>query len=167
MDETAPSIEERLQALEDRLAIYQTVCGYGYAMDGCNAEVVGSFYAQDGVYTIGDSGEFRGRNEIAAIAASDGHRAGVQSGSGHISTLPYIVIAGDRATATCHTMLVQKGEQDFLVARLSASRIELTKGPDRQWRIDRRENHLLDGSEAGPDLLARLSDQPDGPDALR
>ena len=33
------SVEERLQRLEDQIAIYQTVCGYGYAVDGLNVEV--------------------------------------------------------------------------------------------------------------------------------
>ncbi len=35
------SVEERLQRLEDQIAIYQTVCGYGYAVDGCNSAALG------------------------------------------------------------------------------------------------------------------------------
>ena len=29
------TIEQRLQELEDREAIRQAICGYGYAVDGC------------------------------------------------------------------------------------------------------------------------------------
>jgi hypothetical protein len=36
------SVEERLRSVEDRLTIYQVVCGNGYAVDGLNAEAVGS-----------------------------------------------------------------------------------------------------------------------------
>jgi hypothetical protein len=54
-DETN-SIERRLRALEDQIAIYQVVCGYGYAIDGCDASMVGSLYAEDGVYAVGDRG---------------------------------------------------------------------------------------------------------------
>ena len=48
------SVEERLQRLEDQIAIYQTVCGYGYAVDGLNADALGEIYAEDGVYAVGD-----------------------------------------------------------------------------------------------------------------
>ena len=48
------TVEERLQALEDQQAIYQVVCGYGYSVDGCNAESVGDRYVEDGVYAVGD-----------------------------------------------------------------------------------------------------------------
>ena len=41
-EKTRPSVEARLQALEDRLAIFQVICGYGYAVDGLNAEAVGA-----------------------------------------------------------------------------------------------------------------------------
>lgn len=157
MGDPASSIEQRLQALEDRLEIYQLVCGYGYAVDGCNAAAVASLYSENGVYAVSDSGEFHGRDRIAAIAASSGHRAFVESGCGHISTLPYVVIDGDRAAATCHTMLVvRKGDDGFFVARLSASRIELSREAGGRWRIDRRENFLLDGDTSGPEALSRL-----------
>jgi hypothetical protein len=63
------TIESRLQALEDPIAIYQLVCGYGYAVDGCNAEAVGSLYAEDGVYAVGDVGVMSGRERIAAITS--------------------------------------------------------------------------------------------------
>ena len=53
----ALTLEQRLQELEDREAIRQVVCGYGYAVDGCNADAVGSFYVEDGVYSVGDIGE--------------------------------------------------------------------------------------------------------------
>ena len=38
------SVEARLQRLEDQLAIYQLVCGYGYAVDGCNVDALGRIY---------------------------------------------------------------------------------------------------------------------------
>src|SRR3954462_15534402 len=100
------SIARRLQALEAKIAIYQVVCGYGYAIDGCNAEVVGSLYAEDGVYAV-DSTTRAGRSRVAGIAAEAGHLTLVKGGCGHVSTLPYVVIDGDRASATCHTMVVR------------------------------------------------------------
>lgn len=154
------SIERRLQALEDQQAIYQLVCGYGYAVDGCNAEAVGSFYAPDGVYAVADMSPFEGRERIAAITADTGHLGLVAGGCAHMSTLPFVVIDGDRAVATCHTMVMLNGENGFYPFRLSASRLEFSRKPDGGWQIDRRQNYLLDGNPAGPAMLARLKEGP-------
>jgi len=155
------SFEERLQALEDRQAIYQAICGYGYAVDGCNAVAVGSFYTEGGVYAVGDVGAFEGRDAVMAITERPTHRGLVAAGCAHMSTLPYVVIDGDRAVATCHTMVNMHGENGFFIGRLSASRIELAREVDGGWRIVHRQNYMLDGDPAGPALLARLNDTGD------
>jgi hypothetical protein len=154
------AVERRLRALEDQIAIYQIVCGYGYAVDGLNAEAVGSLYAPDGVYAVGDVGAMTGREAIAAITGWPQHRELVGGGCAHVSTLPHVVIDGDRASATCYTMVVRNGEQGFHVHRLSASRLELSRKPEGGWQIDHRQNYLLDGDPKGPELLARLKEGP-------
>lgn len=154
------AIEQRLRALEDRLAIYQAICGYGYAVDGCNAEAVADLHTEDGIYEVGDVGGFHGREAIAAITRLPQHLDLVQNGCAHWSSLPFVVIEGDRAVATCHTMVPVRSENGFVIARLSASRIELTRDHDGVWRIARRANVLLDGDPSGPALLARLHEGP-------
>ena len=151
------SVEQRLRALEDRFEIYQVVCGYAPAVDGLNGEAVAAVFAPDGVYAVGDIGRKQGK-AIAATTTIPAHVAMVGQGCGHITTMPYIVIDGDRAVATCHTMLVVNSDQGFAVARLSASRSELSRKPGGGWQTDLRQNWLLDGNPAGPALLARLSE---------
>lgn len=153
-------VNERLRRLEDHLAIYQVVCAYGYAVDGLNAEAVGDCYLASGVYAVGDVGRIEGRGPIAAITRSLGHLAYVEAGCAHMSSLPHVVIDGDRAVATCHTMVPMHGDAGFFIGRLSASRIELERQCDGVWRISLRENFLLDGNPAGPALLARLKQGP-------
>ena len=157
---TQQSVEQRLEALEDRLAIQQVVCGYGYAVDGLNAAAVGSFYVDDGVYAVGDIGRIEGRETIEAITRDPGHLAYVAAGCAHISTPPFIVINGDHAVATCHTMVNMHGENGFFIGRLSASRIELSRQPDGGWKIVFRQNWMLDGNPAGSQMLGRLNDGP-------
>jgi ketosteroid isomerase-like protein len=159
---TKKTLEERLLELEDREAIRQAICGYGYAVDGCNAEAVGSFYAEDGVYSVPDSNTWYGREAVAAITASDTHLSLVNAGCAHMTTPPYIVIEGDRAVATCHTMVPLRRDGEYIILRLSASRIELARQEDGGWRITHRLNHLQDGSPKGPGLLARLNEGPGG-----
>jgi len=154
------SLHERVQSLEDRLSIYQLVAGYGYAVDGCNASAVGSFYSENGSYAVGDVGTFEGREQIAGITKQSGHRNLVAVGCGHVSTVPYVVIDNDRATATCHTMLILHGKDGFYVDRLSASRLELSRKPDGGWQIELRQNYMLNGDPRGPALLAGLDEGP-------
>ena len=157
---TTKTIEQRLQELEDREAIRQTVAGYGYAMDGCNAPEVGSFYTEDGVYAVADIGAFEGRAAVEAITRRETHLALVHAGCAHMSTPHYSVIDGDRAVATCHTMVARHGDEGFFIGRLSASRIQLARQPDASWQIVHRQNYMLDGSAQGPAMLARLKEGP-------
>jgi ketosteroid isomerase-like protein len=159
----ARSIEQRLLELEDREAIRQIVCGYGYAVDGCNGPAVGSFYVDEGVYAVGDVGAYEGREAIEAITRDAGHLGLVAGGTAHMTTAPYIVIDGDRAVATCHTMVPTHEDGNFRVWRLSASRIELARQDDGGWKIVHRQNWMLDGNPAGPALLARLKEGPTQP----
>ena len=158
------TIEARLQELEDREAIRQVIAGYGYAVDGCNADAVAECYAEQGVYAVGDVGVFNGRDKVAAITVSPGHVALVAAGCAHLSSPPYIVLAGDRAIATCHTMVPSHSEGGFFIHRLSASRIELARQAGGEWKIVHRQNWMLDGNPEAPALLARLHE---GPEAAR
>ncbi len=158
---TEPTLEARLRLVEDQLAIYQLVCGYGYAIDGRNKETLGNLYAEDGVYAVGDAGTYAGRATIQSIADMQDHVDLVSDGCAHISTLPHVVIDGDRAVATCHTMVVSHDRVGFGVWRLSASRLQLSRGPGGSWRIDHRQNYMLDGNPEGPALLARATEGPE------
>ncbi|HEX7819247.1 MAG TPA: nuclear transport factor 2 family protein [Sphingobium sp.] len=157
---TTQSIEARLLALEDRQAIYQLICGYGYSVDGCNTASVGNCYVDDGVYAVGDLPGFIGREAIEAITRDPGHLGLVAAGCAHLSSLPFVVIEGDRAVATCHTMVPMHGEKGFFIGRLSASRIEAARQPDGSWKIVHRQNYMLNGNPEGPALLARLNEGP-------
>lgn len=160
MTQATQSIEDRLRALEDRQAIFQVICGYGYAVDGLNAAAVGSCYTDDGVYAVGDIGRIEGRETIEAITRDPGHLAYVGAGCAHMSTVPHVIIDGDRAVATCHTMVPMHGENGFFIGRLSASRIELARQTDGAWKIVYRQNYMLDGNPEASKLLGRLKEGP-------
>jgi ketosteroid isomerase-like protein len=154
------SLEERLQRLEDQIAIYQTVCGYGYAVDGCNADALGEIYAEDGVYAVADTGGFNGRAAVQAITKEPTHLELVGRGAAHVSTLPYVVIDGDKAVATCHTLVARNTDDGFSIWRLSASRIHLERRPEGGWHIKHRQNYLLKDDPRGSALLGRLMEGP-------
>jgi hypothetical protein len=154
------AIEKRLQALEDQIAIYQIVCGYGYAVDGLNTAEVGALYAEDGVYAVADISDNVGREAIANITKWPQHVELVGNGCSHMSSLPHVVIDGDRASATCYTLLIRHAEEGWGLFRCSASRLELSRKPGGGWEINHRQNYLLDGDPRGPAMLARLKEPP-------
>lgn len=158
---TGRTVEERLQAIEDQLEISRLIAGYGYAVDGLNTESVRDCYTEDGVYAITGFGTYEGRESITDITKNDLHLGLVNSGCAHASTFPYIVIDGNKAVATCHTMVLTHNEGNFTVWRLSASRINLSRQSDSGWKITHRETSLLDGKSGGAELLARLKEGPD------
>lgn len=155
------ALEARLTRLEDQIAIYQVINGYGYAVDGLNAEAVGSCYTDDGIYAVGDIGEMKGRETIEAITRDPGHLGFVAAGCAHMSSVPHVVIDGDRAIATCHTMVAMHGDDGYFIGRLSASRLQLTRQDDGTWKIVYRQNYLLDGNPAASALLGRLKEGPE------
>jgi len=150
------AIEERLQRLEDHEAIRQVLAGYGYSVDGLNYDSVADFYAEDGRYLVDDTLDFRGRCRVASITRDADHRALVAGGVAHVALPPYIVVEGDEAAATCHTMVPRKGEDGYYIWRLSASRLELVREADGQWRIAKRQTWAQDGSTKGPEMLGDL-----------
>ena len=71
-----------------------------------------------------------------------------------------VLIEGDRAIATCHTMVAMHGDNGFSIGRLSASRLELLRQPQGDWKIVHRQNFMLNGNPEGPALLGRLREGP-------
>jgi hypothetical protein len=152
-------VEARLRRVEDQLAIYQLIAAHPCTVDGRNIEALGELYAEDGVYAVGeagDAGRFAGRPAVQALIGSPAIGDMVTAGMGHIGTLPYVVIDGDRAVATGHAMVVLRDGDGFRISRLSAARYELARNAD--WRITERRLHLLDGNADAPALLGRLTD---------
>ncbi len=160
--------EARLRRIEDQLAIYQVIAAHPCAVDGRNSAVLGELYADDGVYAIGeagDAGRFEGRAAVQAMAGSPMIGEMIAAGMGHVGTLPYVVIDGDRAVATGHAMVVLHDADGFRVARLSAARYELERNADGNWQTTLRTLHLLDGDPAAPALLGRMMEAPAMADA--
>jgi hypothetical protein len=148
-DERFEALERRLAEVEDRLAIYQLLMTYGPSADSGSDDVVRALHTEDAEY---DSGleTFHGADGIAKmIAELPLHREIMAGGSGHMATLPAVRIDGDRATAVCHGQLLRfdRDADCFRVWRTTAVQLEFRRTPDG-WRIHRRRNRLMDGSDA-------------------
>ena len=96
--------------------------------------------------------EAKGKPAIAALIDGDIHRALMADGCAHLLGPIAIELDGDRAVACGHSVVFRNGTTGFEVWRVSANRWELVRTDDG-WRVERRLNAPLDGSEAARALL--------------
>lgn len=144
---------ERLRALEDREAIRDLIARYGPLADSGQADAVAALFAEDGIYAVGGMGEAKGRAAIAALIEGPVHQSLMADGCAHILTSPAIELAGDHATARCHSIVFRHEDGEWAPVRVAANRWELARGPEG-WQVTRRDNALLDGSAAARLLLS-------------
>lgn len=149
-----PTPEARLQALEDREAIRDLIARYGPLADSGDAAGVAALWTEDGSYAVGGMTEAKGRAAIAALIEGQMHQSLMADGCAHVLGPVAIDLDGDTATARGHSVVFRAdGAGGWTPFRVSANRWSLTRTPEG-WRVTRRENALLDGSEAARALLA-------------
>jgi uncharacterized protein (TIGR02246 family) len=136
----------RLQALEDRAAIADLIARYGPLADAGDAAGVAALWTDDGVYAVDGFPEAYGHSAIAALIKGPVHRQLMARGCAHLLGPATITLAGGRATALCHSVVLAKSGEDWAPVRVAANRWELARTPDG-WRVVRRDNALLDGRE--------------------
>ena len=147
-------LADRVQLLEDTLAIMHIVSGYGPAVDSGSAEDVAGIWTEDGVYDV-DTGSMTGRAEIEAMVRSRSHQGYIHGGCAHLVGPPHILIDGDTAVATCHSQLVLRDTEQGVnrVARITANRWEFAR-VNGEWKVTVRTNRLLDGRDEAREILA-------------
>jgi hypothetical protein len=157
------TLEQRVRAIEDTLAIHQIIMSYPLAIDTRNLDHVTTAWMQDGVFDRGaadparHSGDFDGAYGIDHILQEVGGPAlqkAREGGLAHIMTSPRITVDGDEAVATGYTLLVMRDGDGYRVQRPTANRWDLVRGADG-WRIKRRTLRLIDGSSESRELFSR------------
>jgi ketosteroid isomerase-like protein len=153
VDQRLHAMESRIRHLEDQVAIYQLMASYGPAVDSGSTDVATALWAEDGVYDL-HSRVMVGRAAIAEELEGEWHQGLIAHGSGHIVSMPHLVIDGDAAVATCHSRLYRREGDGYRVISASANRWEFVRG-ERGWRVTRRVSRRLDGSDGSHALLAQ------------
>lgn len=154
MPGSVEALSRRLLLLEDREAIRELIAGYGPLADTADAAGVAALWSDDGVYAVGGMGESQGHAAIAALIDGPVHRQLMADGCAHLLGPVAIALEGDRATARGYSAVFRWNGAVWEAVRVSANRWTLARG-DGGWEVTRRDNALMDGSEAGRALLAR------------
>ncbi len=148
-----PTLEERLQALEDREAIRALIARYGPLADSGDAAGVAALWTGDGSYAVHGFADAVGREAVAGLIEGTYHQQLMADGCAHVLGPVAIDLAGSSATARGHSLVLRWTGSQFEVLRVAANRWHLARGADG-WQVTRRENALLQGDAAARALLA-------------
>jgi len=171
-DDNNSGFEQRLQVIEDKLAIYELIASHPPSADTGLAEYTACVYMEDGVFDRGAGLDgAKGVDEIAAFILRPAHEEAIKSGLAHFAGLPLIDLRGDKAVVTSYLQLLQLDKQGepremanhgfssgYRIHRVVVNRWELERHQGK-WKIRSRTLLPVDGTEAPRQLLTRgLSD---------
>jgi SnoaL-like domain len=161
------SVEDRLRAVEDKLAIYQLIASHPPAADSGNDRYYLDAFTPDGVMDLGYGKSIDGSDAIAAVVRTPEHKAAIAGGLCHFSGLPRVEIDGDKAIAISYLQIVTPNRDappvavsghgtssGFRIHRCGVNLWELVRTPDG-WKVKRRTLRLLEGSPEARDLLTQ------------
>jgi hypothetical protein len=161
------TVEERIRAIEDRLAIYNLVASHPPSADTAAQSYIQSVFTEDAVLDLGGAKTAAGNLAISELSQRPAHRQAIKAGLAHFAGLPHVTIDGDRAVATSYLQIVAPHpsaeeievpahgvSRGYRIHRIGANRWELVRTA-HGWKIERRTYRTLDGTEPALDILRR------------
>lgn len=160
------TIEDRLRAVEDRLAIYQIIASHPPAADSGTPDYYRDAFTQDGIMDLGGGKRADGNAAVAGMVTTPEHRAAIAGGLCHFAGLPRVTIDGDRAVAISYLQIVTPNRgappvevaghgttSGFRIHRAGANRWDFERTKNG-WKVTRRTLRPLDGSPEARELLS-------------
>src|SRR5262252_1037493 len=105
------TLEERLRAVEDTIAIYHLIASHPPAADTATDRYYRDAFTIDGVIDLGGGKGATGNEAIAAIVKTPEHQAAVAGGLCHFAGLPSVELDGDSAVATSYLQIISPDRQ--------------------------------------------------------
>jgi len=156
VNERVAALEERVQLLEDKLAIQQLITAWGPAVDTGDSEAAASLFTEDCILES-DLSYLVSPAAISAMVLGEGHQALIRDGSAHIPATAIVQVEGDRATAIGYTRVYRHTPDGYEVWRVSANNWEFRRTPDG-WKVVRRNAQVIDDTGKANELLTRAFD---------
>ena len=159
------SLEDRVRAIEDKLAIFHLIASHPPAADTGTDRYYREAFVADGEMDLGGGKGARGNDTIGALVKTPEHEAAIAGGLCHFAGLPRVEIKGDSAVALSYLQIITPDRQaaprevsghgsttGFRIHRVGANRWELRRGKDG-WKVVRRTLRALDGTDDAQALL--------------
>ncbi|MFY9685451.1 MAG: nuclear transport factor 2 family protein [Pseudolabrys sp.] len=160
------SLEDRVRAVEDRLAIFHLIASHPPAADTGTDRYYREAFVAEGEMDLGGGKGARGNDSIGALVKTPEHQAAIAGGLCHFAGLPRVEIDGDSAVAVSYLQIITPDRQaaprevsghgtttGFRIHRVGANRWELKRGKDGGWKVVRRTLRPLDGTDDARSLL--------------
>jgi hypothetical protein len=164
MDTPNNTLEDRLRAVEDTLAIYHLIASHPPAADTGTESYYRDAFTTDGVVDLGTK-TATGNNNIGAVVKTPEHQAAIAGGLCHFAGLPRVQLDGDSAVAISYLQVIAPNKEakpvelsghglstGYRIHRLGVNRWDLKRTEDG-WKVTKRAYRMLDGTEDGPALL--------------
>lgn len=161
------TLEERLRAVEDKLAIFHLIASHPPAADTGTDTYYRNAFAADAVMDLGTK-TARGNDNIGAVVKTPEHQAAIAVGLCHFAGLPVVEVDGDTAVAVSYLQVITPVKDaepvalsghglssGYRIHRLGVNRWDLERTGDG-WKVMRRAYRMLDGTEDGPALLRKF-----------
>ena len=158
------SLEARLRAIEDTLAIYHLIASHPPAADTGTEAYYRNAFASDGVIDLGTK-TATGNENIGAVVKTPEHQAAIAVGLCHFAGLPRVELHGDTAIAISYLQVLTPDKNakavelsghgmssGYRIHRLGANRWDLKRTKDG-WKVARRAYRMLDGGKEAPEML--------------
>jgi hypothetical protein len=159
------SLEDRVRAVEDKLAIFHLIASHPPAADTGTDRYYRDAFVADGEMDLGGGKGARGNATIGALVKTPEHQAAIAGGLCHFAGLPRVEVDGDSAVAISYLQIITPDRQaaprevpghgsttGFRIHRVGANRWELRRGKDG-WKVVRRTLRPLDGTDDAQALL--------------
>jgi uncharacterized protein (TIGR02246 family) len=140
---SALTLEQRLQRVEDELAIRRVLVDYAATQDARDYSGYAALFAKDGEWVNGKT-VHKGRAAIHKMLVDlygtppPGY---LNSESYHLTSNPEIDLHGDRASARSRHLLVMRGPKGEPTPALAGRYEDELIREDGQWKILRRVDH--------------------------
>lgn len=158
LEKTVAALADRVQRLEDELAIHRLIVRYGLAVDIGDADLAASVFTDEGVYDV-DVGRMEGRDAVRAMVRGARHQAMVGHCAHQIGPAVVDLAGPDRAVATGYSRVYLQTPAGTHIYRVSANRWALVKR-DGTWVIAHRTTRVLGNEEAVSVLQAAFDTEP-------
>jgi uncharacterized protein (TIGR02246 family) len=133
-------LAQRIQRLEDLMAIHQLFVDYGRHLDAGDIDAYASLFAEDGEVLLGPLGRAKGRAAIRELMTRV--LAGRVGSSYHIISSPQVALDGDRATATVMWTVIARTADGGVALTMIGHHVDEVRRERDGWRFVRRRGHV-------------------------
>jgi ketosteroid isomerase-like protein len=143
--ESSADLEQRIQKVEDELAIQRIIVEYAVRLDARDLDAYLDLFATDGVWQVGDTVR-RGREEIREMLASLYGNAEIEPygyEGFRIIANPQIDVQGNQATARSRHLTLVRGDHGNPTPILSGLYEDVFIRENGEWKIKHRIDHPI------------------------